>query len=68
MNYLKVIYIIIKHLPVKGINRKITSRIRTFNCINYDGTRRYSEFTISISDNLHYAKFFSNTQYFNLWY
>jgi len=38
-DYLKVIYMITKDLPVKRIILKITSRIRTFCNKNYNTTR-----------------------------
>ena len=65
-DYLKVIYLITKHLPVKRIKWKITSRIRTFSNVNHNRTRYYSEPSIPISESLLYANPFSNTQYFNL--
>ena len=65
-DYLKVIYLITKHLPVKRIKWKITSRIRTFSNVNHNRTRYYSEPSIPISESLLYANPFSNTKYFNL--
>ena len=65
-DYMKVIYLITKHLPVKRIKWKITSRIRTFSNVNHNRTRYYSEPSIPISESLLYANPFSNTQYFNL--
>jgi len=50
MVYLKIIFMIIKHLLVKKINWKITLRIRTFSSINYNRTRYYFEPTIPIFD------------------